>query len=41
MCRDRALVQMARDLSPSQDDSLYRLARATVRVRLAAFRLGG
>src|SRR3954451_12186020 len=35
------LVQMARDLSHSADDSLLRLARATVRVRLKACRLVG
>jgi len=34
----RALVQMARDLSPSPEDSLLRLARSTVRRKLQALR---
>jgi len=34
----RELVQMAPDLSPSLEDTLLRLARATVRERLKALR---
>jgi hypothetical protein len=34
----RELVQLARDLSPSPDDPLLRLARSTVRGRLKALR---